>query len=119
MTGKAETPRPGGGVVAALVGDGRVRGSDPEPVEPAPAPEPPPPRDRTRRVALIVAILCVATLVGGGTAAFANDAFARAHMLPGTRIGGIYVGGKPLAEAAQKVTSAFVAPPHQPKVGSA
>src|SRR5581483_188798 len=81
--------------------------------------QPAPPRDRTRRIALIVAILCVATLVGGTTAAFANDAFARAHLLPGTRIGGIDLGGKPLTEAEQKLTSTFVEPLHQPMVVTA
>ncbi len=80
---------------------------------------PAPPRDRTRRIALIVAVISVATLIGGGTAAFANDAFARAHLLPGTRIGGVYVGGKPLVEAEQVLTTKFVDPLHEPMVISA
>jgi lipoprotein-anchoring transpeptidase ErfK/SrfK len=78
-----------------------------------------PPRDRTRRIALIVAVLCVTTLVGGGTAAFANDAFSRAHLLPGTRIGGLDLGGKPLAEAERVLVTNFVAPLHEPMVLSA
>jgi len=78
--------------------------------------DPPPPRDRTRRIALIVAVVSVVSLVFGGTAAFANDAFARAHLLPGTRIGGVYVGGKPLTEAEQKLTSTFVDPLHEAMV---
>jgi lipoprotein-anchoring transpeptidase ErfK/SrfK len=89
------------------------------PAEEAEAAEAPPPRDRSRRVALIVAIVCVVSLVGGGTAAFANDAFKRAHLLPGTRIGGLDLGGQPLAQAQQKLTTAFVEPLHQPMVISA
>ena len=84
-----------------------------------PAAEAPVARDRTRRIALIVAVISVLTLIGGGTAAFANDAFARAHLLPGTRIGGVYVGGKPLAEAEHKLTNVFVDPLHEPMVISA
>jgi lipoprotein-anchoring transpeptidase ErfK/SrfK len=75
-----------------------------------------PPRDRTRRIALIVAVVCIASLVGGGTAAFANDALTRAHLLPGTRIGGVYVGGQSLSEARQKLVHAFVDPLHEPLV---
>ena len=86
---KAETRIGSGRAVATLLRRGR-RHEDQTPESPAP------PRDRTRRIALIVAILCVVTLIGGGTAAFANDAFARAHLLPGTRIGGVYVGGNSL-----------------------
>ena len=84
----------------------------------APFAEPPlkPPPDRTRRVALIVAIICLAALVGGGAGAFANDAFARAHLLPGTRIAGVYVGGEKLADAQQKLTRIFVDPLRQPFV---
>src|SRR5438046_2695559 len=106
---KAETAVRGRGV-AILLRRGRVK------AEPA---DPPPPRDRTRRIALIVAVVSVASLVFGGTAAFANDAFARAHLLPGTRIGGVYVGGKPLTEAERKLTSTFVDPLHEAMVISA
>jgi lipoprotein-anchoring transpeptidase ErfK/SrfK len=77
------------------------------------------PRDPIRRIALIVAVVCVAMLVGGGTAAFANDAFTRAHLLPGTRIGGMYVGGKSLVEAERLLTRKFVDPLHEPMTISA
>src|SRR5206468_7948758 len=109
---KADHLRARGRALATLLRRGRTKKTE------APA-EQAPPRDRTRRFALIVAILCVSLLIGGGTAAFANDAFARAHLLPGTRIGGVYVGGMPLSEAEHKLTSIFVEPLHEPMVVSA
>jgi lipoprotein-anchoring transpeptidase ErfK/SrfK len=71
-------------------------------------------RQRPQKLALIVAILCVAALVGGGTAAFANDALRRPHFFPGTRIGGVYVGGQPLDVAEQNLRRVFVDPLHKP-----
>lgn len=71
-------------------------------------------RERPQTIALIVAIMCVAALAGGGTAAFAHDALGRAHFLPGTRIGGVYVGGQSLDVAEQNLNRVFVEPLHRP-----
>src|SRR5688500_17363854 len=71
---------------------------------------------RWRRVALVAATLCVALIVGVGTAAFANDAFTRERLLRGTRIGGVAIGGDTVAQAERKLTERFVAPLKQPLV---
>ena len=86
-------------------------------LEAAPAQAPHP--RRWRRVAVISGALVLALLVGGGTAAFANDAFTRERLLRGTRIGGVYIGGDTLPQADRKLTRRYVDPLRQPIVISA
>jgi lipoprotein-anchoring transpeptidase ErfK/SrfK len=102
-------------VVKVLRRGSRPRRSSPErPPDPEQKAPRTPLRQRPQKLALIVAILCVAALVGGGTAAFANDALRRPHFFPGTRIGGVYVGGQPLDVAEQNLRRVFVDPLHKP-----
>ncbi|MGH7856055.1 MAG: L,D-transpeptidase family protein, partial [Candidatus Binatia bacterium] len=70
-------------------------------------------RPRPRRLVRVLFGSVVASIVSCG-AAFALDAATRDHLMPGTRIGGVLVGGRSIADAEGLLERTFVAPLHDP-----
>lgn len=77
-----------------------------------------PPRLRTpgtdrRRFARTLLVIALPAFVGAA-AAFALDKATDDHLFPGTRIGGVQLGGTSLTEAEDRLTGALVEPLHEP-----
>lgn len=96
--------------MALVLRRGRTQEASPEqpPVRPG--------RDesaRPRRLARALLGSLVASVIAAG-AALAFEVATRDHLLPGTRIGGVLVGGRSIADAKSVLEEAFVAPLHDP-----
>ena len=74
--------------------------------------QPPPPAPRGRLIRAVAVLAAV--LVGGTAGALAFDQATRDHLLPGTLIGGVPVGGRSLAEARTELERVFAGPLRDP-----